>query len=42
MFSLENGLTTPTLKMKRADIRRYFKDTIERLYDEPILIESKL
>lgn len=32
MFSISNGLLTPTLKSRRADIRRAFQELIERLY----------
>ncbi|OCT96908.1 acyl-CoA synthetase long chain family member 1 protein S homeolog isoform X1 [Xenopus laevis] len=32
MFSIENGLLTPTLKAKRPELRKYFKDEIEELY----------
>uniref|UniRef100_A0A7N6ADR5 Arachidonate--CoA ligase n=1 Tax=Anabas testudineus TaxID=64144 RepID=A0A7N6ADR5_ANATE len=32
MFSIENGLLTPTLKAKRPELKEYFKDKIEQLY----------
>ncbi|XP_053315280.1 long-chain-fatty-acid--CoA ligase 1 isoform X2 [Spea bombifrons] len=32
MFSVENGLLTPTLKAKRPELRKYFKTQIEELY----------
>uniref|UniRef100_A0A8B9LAY0 long-chain-fatty-acid--CoA ligase n=1 Tax=Astyanax mexicanus TaxID=7994 RepID=A0A8B9LAY0_ASTMX len=32
MFSIENGLLTPTLKAKRPELRQYFKQEIEELY----------
>lgn len=32
MFSISNGLLTPTLKSRRADIRRAFQEQIETLY----------
>ncbi|CAI5784025.1 long-chain-fatty-acid--CoA ligase 1 [Podarcis lilfordi] len=32
MFSVENGLLTPTLKAKRPELRKYFKSQIEELY----------
>ncbi|NXD16142.1 ACSL5 ligase, partial [Nothocercus nigrocapillus] len=32
MFSVENGLLTPTLKAKRADLAKFFKNHIEALY----------
>jgi long-chain acyl-CoA synthetase len=31
-FSVENGLLTPTLKLKRVSLRKFFKDSIETLY----------
>ena len=32
MFSIQNGLLTPTLKAKRPELKEYFKDKIEDLY----------
>ncbi|XP_075399218.1 long-chain-fatty-acid--CoA ligase 6 isoform X1 [Tenrec ecaudatus] len=32
MFSVQNGLLTPTLKAKRPQLREYFKTQIEELY----------
>ncbi|XP_023473507.2 long-chain-fatty-acid--CoA ligase 6 isoform X6 [Equus caballus] len=32
MFSVQNGLLTPTLKAKRPELREYFKKQIEDLY----------
>uniref|UniRef100_A0A8D0HFL3 Long-chain-fatty-acid--CoA ligase n=1 Tax=Sphenodon punctatus TaxID=8508 RepID=A0A8D0HFL3_SPHPU len=32
MFSIENGLLTPTLKAKRPELRKYFKSEIDELY----------
>ncbi|KAK1159247.1 hypothetical protein AOXY_G21877 [Acipenser oxyrinchus oxyrinchus] len=32
MFSIQNGLLTPTLKAKRPELRDYFKERIEELY----------
>uniref|UniRef100_A0A8C5VHQ4 long-chain-fatty-acid--CoA ligase n=1 Tax=Microcebus murinus TaxID=30608 RepID=A0A8C5VHQ4_MICMU len=32
MFSVQNGLLTPTLKAKRPELRQYFKKQIEELY----------
>uniref|UniRef100_A0AAR2LPQ5 Arachidonate--CoA ligase n=1 Tax=Pygocentrus nattereri TaxID=42514 RepID=A0AAR2LPQ5_PYGNA len=33
MFSIENGLLTPTLKAKRPELKEYFKLEIEQLYN---------
>ncbi|XP_041079927.1 long-chain-fatty-acid--CoA ligase 1a isoform X2 [Polyodon spathula] len=32
MFSIQNGLLTPTLKAKRGDMRNYFREQIDGLY----------
>ncbi|KAG7225832.1 hypothetical protein INR49_014353 [Caranx melampygus] len=32
MFSVQNGLLTPTLKAKRAELRNYFRQQIDELY----------
>lgn len=32
MFSIENGLLTPTLKARRPELKEFFKDKIEELY----------
>ncbi|TNN62289.1 Long-chain-fatty-acid--CoA ligase 1 [Liparis tanakae] len=32
MFSIQNGLLTPTLKAKRTELRSYFKEQIDELY----------
>jgi long-chain acyl-CoA synthetase len=32
MFTLENGLATPTMKIVRHEVRRRFADTIDALY----------
>ncbi|XP_069027562.1 long-chain-fatty-acid--CoA ligase 1-like [Embiotoca jacksoni] len=32
LFSIENGLLTPTMKAKRNEIRQYFKTQIDELY----------
>jgi long-subunit acyl-CoA synthetase (AMP-forming) len=34
MLTLENGLATPTMKVKRNEVRNYFKKVIEDLYAE--------
>lgn len=31
-FSVENGLLTPTFKMKRNSLKDYFKDQIAQMY----------
>lgn len=32
LFSIQNGLLTPTLKAKRPELKEYFKMEIEQLY----------
>ncbi|MEQ2163369.1 hypothetical protein GOODEAATRI_029309 [Goodea atripinnis] len=32
MFSIENGLLTPTLKAKRPELKEFFKKKIDELY----------
>ena len=32
MFSVQNGLLTPTLKAKRVELRSHFRDQIDELY----------
>lgn len=32
MFSIQNGLLTPTLKARRPELKEYFKAKIEQLY----------
>lgn len=32
MFSIENGLLTPTMKAKRNEMRQHFRPQIEELY----------
>ncbi|KAJ8262201.1 hypothetical protein GJAV_G00163660 [Gymnothorax javanicus] len=34
MFSVQNGLLTPTMKAKRADLRNYFRSEIDELYSK--------
>lgn len=34
MFSIQNNLATPTMKIKRLAVRKHFKDTILALYTE--------
>lgn len=36
------SLLTPTLKIKRNIAREYYKDTLAKLYDEPVGRPSKL
>ncbi|KAJ1942036.1 medium-chain fatty acid-CoA ligase faa2 [Linderina pennispora] len=33
-FTIENNLLTPTLKIKRADAKKLYKDILDRLYAE--------
>lgn len=33
MFSILNGLLTPTLKAKRPELKEFFKEKIDQLYD---------
>jgi long-chain acyl-CoA synthetase len=33
MFSIQNGLLTPTLKAKRPELREFFKGKIDDLYN---------
>lgn len=34
MFSVQNGLLTPTLKAKRAELRNHFRQQIDQLYSK--------
>ena len=34
LFSVENGLLTPTFKTKRNDVRKYFADQIGAMYSK--------
>ncbi|KAG7324463.1 hypothetical protein KOW79_012479 [Hemibagrus wyckioides] len=34
MFSIQNGLLTPTLKAKRAELRNHFRQQIDQLYSK--------
>ncbi|XP_036372490.1 long-chain-fatty-acid--CoA ligase 1a isoform X1 [Megalops cyprinoides] len=34
MFSVQNGLLTPTLKAKRAELRNFFREQIDQLYSK--------
>ena len=36
-FTLENGLLTPTLKIKRHDMRLKYLDIITKLYSLPLV-----
>ncbi len=42
VFSIENELATPTMKIKRLAIREYFKEIILNLYAEVSNLKSKL
>lgn len=37
MFSIANGLLTPTLKSRRADIRRVFQEQIANMYSKSVI-----
>lgn len=34
MFSVANGLLTPTLKSRRVDIRKFFQEQIASMYSK--------
>ena len=42
MMTLENGLATPTMKIKRQEVRKYFQETITNLYKENLDNKSRL
>jgi long-chain acyl-CoA synthetase len=42
LFSLENGLATPTLKLKRINLRMYFQNIVANLYAEADAKKAKL
>ena len=42
MFTLENDLATPTMKIKRLAVREKFKEIIKNLYEEVSNSKSKL
>lgn len=44
LLSLENGLATPTMKIKRVKVRIFFNDVIQKLYDRSVdfKINSKI
>lgn len=35
-WSIDNGLMTPTLKLKRKNLMAYYEDAIEQMYGKPI------
>ena len=37
-MTLQNGLATPTMKIKRFEVRKLFRDKINELYKEGPLI----
>lgn len=37
-FTLEKELVTATLKNKRFALRNYFKKTVEKLYEEGVIL----
>jgi long-chain acyl-CoA synthetase len=42
LFTIDNQLATPTMKIKRLAVRDFFKNVIENLYAEVSASESKL
>jgi len=32
-FSVENDLATPTMKLKRAHLQKFFKDEVDAIYE---------
>ena len=34
LFSVDNGLLTPTFKAKRADLKKYFAAEIDQMYSK--------
>jgi long-subunit acyl-CoA synthetase (AMP-forming) len=42
LMSLENGLATPTMKIKRQEVRKYFQTTIAEMYNEKLESKSRL
>lgn len=42
LFSLDNGLLTQTLKLKRYELRARFQEKIQKLYEELKNRSSKL
>ena len=41
-FTPDNGLLTPTMKLKRAFAKDYFKDKIDKMYSLPAMRPKKV
>lgn len=39
-MSTENGILTPTLKLKRSEARKHFKDTVNAMYEEGPIVDG--
>ena len=42
LWSVENNLLTPTFKMKRVELKKYYQKQIDALYATPLPATSKL